>query len=306
MSRIVLTGVSGANPLGFMASVGLLRVLSEKAPLARLGFLDDGSFHPFIEGVEGELDVVVATDARAGSGKQPWRLEYGKTTKKGTEPVADLKPPPEEFETFLRLVVKDWVRGKSDGAEYAAAYATSVARDGKGNTKPTAFHFTAANQQFLGAIENLRATVDEIWVKQSLFEGGAWRAGGNVRWDPAADRNYALMAKNPNDDGTSVDAPLEWLAFRGLPLFPTLPRGSRVFTTAVQGRGDEMSFSWPLWSVSASVEAVRSAVAGRLDEDAGPKLRGRGVFAICSSEIRRTTQGFGNFGPASVSRVRGS
>jgi hypothetical protein len=28
--------------------------------------------------------------------------------------------------------------------------------------------------------------------------------------------------------------------------------------------------------------------------------RRRSVFAICTSEIRRTAQGFGNFGPADV------
>lgn len=305
MTRSVLTGVSGANPLGFMASVGLLRVASEEAPRARLGFLDDGSFYPFIEGVEGALEALVAADVKGNAGKQPWRLEYGKTSKTGTSAVADLKPPPAEFEVFLRQAVKDWSRGKSSGAEYAAAYGTSVAKDGKGNTKPTAFHFTAANQQFLGAIENLRSTVDTAWARQSLFDGGAWRPGGNVRWDPTSDRNYALMARNPNDDGTSVDAPLEWLAFRGLPLFPTVPRGTRVLTSGVRGRGDEMRFSWPLWGVGAPLGAVASVITASLDEDEGPKLRARGVFAICTSEIRRTAQGFGNFGPASVSRVRG-
>ncbi|MFZ5443398.1 MAG: type I-G CRISPR-associated protein, Cas3-extension family [Myxococcota bacterium] len=305
MSRTVLKGLSGANPLGFMAAVGLLRIVSEELPAARLGFLDDGSFQPFLDGVEGELEKLVADDAKGGAGQQPWRLEYGKTSKRGTSAVADLKPPPAEFETFLHRVVKEWVRGKPEGAEYAAAYATSVARDGKGNTKPTAFHFTAANQQFLGAVEQLRATVDREWARQSLFEGGAWRPGGNVRWDPMADRNYALMAKDPNDDGTSVDAPLEWLAFRGLPLFPTVPRGTRIVTTGVRGRGEEMRFSWPLWLPAAPLGAVRSVLTNSLNEAEGRELRARGVFAICSSEIRRTAQGFGNFGPASVSRVLG-
>lgn len=305
MSRIVLTGMSGANPLGFMASVGLLRVVSHESPMARLGFLDDASFHPFIEGPELELDVLVAADAKAASGKQPWRLQYEKVEKKGTTVVSDLKPPPEEFATFLLKVVHAWSKGDEEGADYAAAYATSVARDGKGNTKPTAFHFTAANQQFLGAVETLRGTIDREWVNESLFSGAALRPGGNIRWDPAADRNYALMAKNPNDDGTSVDAPLEWLAFRALPMFPTVPRGTRVFTTAVQGRGDEMRFSWPLWHPASSLDAVRSLLVGSLDDEEGPRLRSRGVFAVCASEIRRTSQGFGNFGPASASRVLG-
>jgi hypothetical protein len=108
------------------------------------------------------------------------------------------------------------------------------------------------------------------------------------------------MANNPNDEGTIVDAPLEWLAFRGLPLFPSFPCGSRIITTAVSGRGEDMKLTWPLWSLPASLETARSLM--QLDW-VGPlqdRTR-RGVFAVCTSEIRRTNQGFGNFGPAAVS-----
>ena len=59
------------------------------------------------------------------------------------------------------------------------------------------------------------------------------------------------MANNPSGDGTLVDAPLEWLAFRGMPLLPSFPRRSRIITTGVVGRGDDMTFTWPLWSQNA-------------------------------------------------------
>ena len=53
-------------------------------------------------------------------------------------------------------------------SDYAAAYATEVARDGKGNTKPTALHFTAANQQFLGTVEETRGKLTREWVEESF------------------------------------------------------------------------------------------------------------------------------------------
>jgi hypothetical protein len=69
--------------------------------------------------------------------------------------------------------------------------------------------------------------------------------------------------------------------------------------TGVTGRGDDMVFTWPLWSVPASLQTVRSAL--QLDWNGVSRDRSaRGVFAICSSAIRRTSQGFGNFGPSSV------
>jgi hypothetical protein len=267
----------------------------------RLGFLSDGSFHPFIEGIDETVDLaaVVAADAAHAPGKQAWSLEYPKEEKRGVKMVADLKAPPAIFTSFLSACVERWLKGDGEAVAYAAAFGTSVAVDGKGNTKPTAFHFTAANQQFLGTVEAIRATVTPEWARCSLLEGHASRPGFNLRWDPAADRNWALMANDPKKDDTNVDAPLEWLAFRGLPLFPSFPSGSRIITTAINGRGDDMKMTWPLWSEPISLATVASALQLAWTGSSRDHAM-RGVFAVCSSAIRRTSQGFGNFAPASV------
>lgn len=301
MSRINLPGVDGSNPLGFIAALGLLRVV----PRAKLGFSGDGSFRAFLDEFDkskSDLVALVAADANSSEDpKAPWRFRYPKagTKKQGPQEVADLKPPPDFFRQFLATSINSWLMGYGEAAAYAAAYGTDVAVDGKGNTKPTAFHFTAAQQTFLGAVEIIRASVNEEWVMTSLFDGPSEKRGSNLRWDPGAERNWALMASNPSGDGTRVDAPLEWLAFRGLPLLPSFPHGMRIITTGVSGRGDDMTFTWPLWSVPASLQTIRSTL--QLDWSGAARERSaRGVFAICSSGIRRTSQGFGNFGPPSV------
>lgn len=301
MSRVDLQGIDGSNPLGFLAALGLLRVV----PRAKLGFSGDGSFRAFLAACEkkgSDLAALVAADASSSEDSNaPWRFTYTKaaTKKQGAQEVADLKPPPDIFKRFMATCIESWLEGNAEAAAYAAAYATDVAVDGKGNTKPTAFHFTAAQQTFLGAVESIRASVNEKWVMTSLFEGDGEHPGSNLRWNPSAERNWALMASNPSGDGTRVDAPLEWLAFRGLPLLPSFPHGMRIVTTGVSGRGDDMTFTWPLWSVPASLQTVRSAL--QLDWCGAARERSeRGVFAICSSGIRRTSQGFGNFGPSSV------
>ena len=299
MSRIQLKGVDGSNPLGFLAGLGLIRLV----PGARLGFSEDGSFRAFVDVDamdEAALAAQVAVDAEAARDPYaPWRLTYTKaaTKKQGPQEVADLKPPPEVFRNFMAASIEAWLTGRDEAASYAAAYGSDVAVDGKGNTKPTAFHFTAAQQTFLGAVEGIRASVTPEWVEMSLFRGHGERPGSNLRWDPGAERNWALLAENPTKDGTRVNAPLEWLAFRGMPLLPSFPRGSRIFTTGVSGRGDEMVFTWPLWSVPASLMATRSAL--QVNWIRYPRERAaRGIFALCSSAIRR--KDFGNFGPSSV------
>ena len=87
------------------------------------------------------------------------------------------------------------------------------------------------------------------------------------------------MGVNPNDDGTVVNAPLEWLAFRGLPAFPCVPIGNRIVTCGVTGRRqDELQFHWPLWSCEASYATLRSllvlaAVWVTKDQDANARSR---------------------------------
>jgi hypothetical protein len=336
MTRTLLKGLNGSNPLGFMASVGLLRLLEVQGNHARLGFNEDGGLHAWIEcnPALDDLPGTVTRDAEAAAGPQPWRLGYEKQEKKGIKVVADLKAPPEQFRVFLTSAIDEWLTGRAEQSNYAAAYGTDVAVDGNGNTKPTAFHFTAANQQFLGAVEESRGKITRDWVEESLDDrDGKTKPGSNLRWDPDAERSRALMGVNPNDDGTAVNAPLEWLAFRGLPAFPCVPVGSRILTCGVTGhRQDEFRFHWPLWSCGASYATVRSLLlltAGwiekeeqirRMIETHGTRgrrqrsldriqldleglleeRRRRSVFAICTSEIRRTAQGFGNFGPAHV------
>lgn len=296
----VLTGMNGSNPLHFLAALGLLRIATPKHPGARLRFLADGTFRPEVSGVDEELAQLVAKDAEERVEARPWWLTYAKEGKKGTEPVADLKPPPEVFRKYLMGCLEAYRLGDDDAAAFAAAFGNSEGRDGKDKTKPTAFHFSAANMQFLKIVGLLRAAVNEAWAKRSLFDGDAGEPGSNLRWDPAADRSRALMAKDPNEDGTLVDAPLEWLAFRALPLFPTLPeRGNRTVTTGVTGRGAEMRLSWCLWSEPAALGTVRSLLALDWSDPPGDRAA-RGVFATCGSWIRRSSQGFGNLSPASV------
>ncbi len=297
---IQLVGVDGSNPLGFLAALGLLCIV----PGAKLGFTADGSFQAFVHGVgtREDLAALIVKDAEiSAEPNAAWRFTYMKaaTKKKEAQRVADLKAPPSSFKTFLQACVEAWCSDHEEAAAYAAAYGTDIAVDNKGNTKPTAFHFTAANQTFLGAVEGIRASITREWVEESLFTGNGDRQGSNLRWDPRAERNWALMASNPNADGTSVNAPLEWLAFRGLPLLPSFPRGTKIITTGVFGRGEEMTFTWPLWRTAASHHAIRSAL--QIDWTGSAKERtARGVFAICSSSIRRSGQGFGNFSPSSI------
>ncbi len=179
MSRIPLEGVDGSSPLGFLAALGVIRIVSG----AKLGFSEDGSFRAYVDVFdkpESDLAMLIAADAEAAANENaPWRFTYMKaaTKKQGPQKVADLKAPPDDFKKFLETCFESWLAGIDEAASYAAAYGTDIAVDGKGNTKPTAFHFTAANQTFLGAVEDIRASLTQEWVETSLFKGHGERPG---------------------------------------------------------------------------------------------------------------------------------
>lgn len=313
MTERMLRGLNGSNPLGFLSAVGFLRILSRHDVGARLGFTRDGAFTPWVScGLELDLAHIVADDAAREAGPRPWRLRYAKQDKGGAKEVFDLKAPPSVFTQFLDDAIGRWLAGYGEHAEYAAAFGADGAVDGNGNTKPTAFHFTSAQQQFLDTVEKIRAGVTVDWAARALFEPGATELGQNLRWDPDAERSRALMGVNPSAEKTIVNAPLEWLAFRSLPLFPCVPVCSggsvRVATAGVTGRRQaDFAFQWPLWDCGASIATVGSlltsiaGIVGGGTMGAVQDLRARGVFALCRSDIRRTAQGFGNFGPASIS-----
>jgi hypothetical protein len=294
--NLPLPGIDGSNPLGFLASLGLLRIFAARG--ARLSFLPEETHRAQLEVDDASAEQVakvVAEDAARGSDLRSLRLR----AEPDGELCTDIKLPPAVFRTLLQQARRLWI----DGADrtYAgdlAAFATSLEVDqSKGNSKPTALHFTAARQQFLSSVDSLRMEVDVAGVMQSLFAGDGRKFGKNLRWDPRDARAHALLAQDPTTEGTSVDAPLEWLAFRGLSALPVVSVGGRLpATTAVSGRGEEMVFTWFLWGIPADWDSARSLI--RLESDEA--LSSRGVYAVVRSSITRTSQGFGNFAPAVV------
>ena len=229
-----------------------------------------------------------------------------------TKSVADIKVTPERFEAYLHHCATCW-KPIVDVSDTLADYATAFGAQTSDGMRPTDFHFLSGQQQFLVTAEEIRAFAasDRKWIQHALFEGTSQkvmtrRRGANLRWDPSAERNYALMASNPagKDEGTSVNAPLEWLAFRALASFPTFPSGRYRATTAIRyikGAGAQL-MTWPLWQTPVTLAAARYIL--QMDwpklQKKSEALRERGVFAVCSAQIYRSKKQYGNFRPTSV------
>ena len=302
MSALVLPGLDGRNPLGFLAALGVFNAVSDQAKKGdskpKLAWDSVATRPALVDGPDRDalLDLLMR-DAESFAGEPALELHYQKGAD-GRE-VHDLKPPPEEFVKYLGELVRS--EGKRSLA-LAAALATDVAVDNNGNTKPTALHFTAGQQEFLAMVNDLREGVTRADLDEAVF--GPWqyaRALPVLQWDNSQTRDYALRAGDPSKEKKLGVPGADWLAFRGLSFVRVAPVRDRILTTGCRGGWKTGFFRWPIWTASLTRAVVSSLVASPELFDMDPRvLRARGVPMVFESAIGRTDQG--GFSPASVAQ----
>jgi len=309
MTTIAFAGLEANNPLGFLAALGLLRVLDDGAAAAgarrpRLGFVDDGSFVAAVDTAHTRDEIIelVLRDAAAQADNRALQLAYdpaGAAATPGSKAaIRDLKPPP----AVARDLLDHAAAAAPRTASLAAAWFSELVVDNNGNTKPTAFHFTAGQQAFLEMVEQLRTGITAAHLREAL--DGPWLNTAqlpSLSWDASVTRLYALRAGNPSKEKRGSVPGANWLAVLGLSYFPVVARGSRLVTTGVTGGWKDGAFTWPVWSAAAEATTVASLL--RLDPTAWtqPQRRAYGVETVFRSRIQRSDQGgYGSFAPAAV------
>lgn len=315
MNGLVLTGLDGSNPLAFLAALGTLRVLDDHAPpgrAPRLSWREEGVWRPVLHGCGGMAEVI----DRVLRDRDTWRnepaLEFA-YSKEGA-PVApdapgavrDLKPPLPLMRELFDRAAEAAAQGAGRTARQVAAYATDVATDNSGKTKPTALHFTAGQQTFLDAVVGLRDGLDAQELREAL-EGPWLRASTKktLGWDPlgaTGARPYALRASDPSKEKRPCVPGAEWLAFLGMSFLPSVPVRDRIHTACVRGGWKDGEFVWPIWTVPASARVVECLLrAGEFVSLGAGERAGRGIAAVLGARILRSDQGgYGSFSPTRV------
>lgn len=308
MKTHTFTGLDAQNPLGFLAALGLLRILDDHArrrqqPLPTLAFVDEGQqvaqivSHIDVEDIKG----LILEDAAEQGHSRALRLAYN--DKDFVDPAApkavrDLKPPPSVARRFL-MNMQD---APQRDADLAAAFFSELVQDNNGNTKPTALHFTAGQQAFLSMVEALRQGLTSQALDEALI--GPWlntSALPSLSWDSSATRNYALRASNPSKEKRGSVPAANWLAVHGLAFFGVLVERQRLKTTAVEGGWKDSVLTWPLWSVSATAATVTSLLRCDARRWSARARSATGISLVLQAGILRSDQGgYGSFTPSSV------
>jgi hypothetical protein len=302
MSEVLLSGLEGRNPLGFLAALGALNAVADAVSAAglipKLCWRYAGTYRPVLVDVpepEALLDVIVS-DLRSFDDERSLQIRYRKGGD-GKE-AHDLKPPPTVYAQFLREFV---AASAARSLSFVAALATDVIVDNNGNAKPTALHFTAGQQEFLAMVDELRRGVTKEDFREALF--GPWkyaRALPVLAWDNSQSRDYALRASDPSKDKKRGVPGADWLGFRGLPYLRVAPVGERLITTGCRGGWKTGFFRWPMWSAPLPRDVVTSLLTSpELFDAPSSVLEVRGVPVVFECSIQRSDQGgYGSFAPA--------
>lgn len=321
---IVLEGLDGGSALGFLAGLGVQRVLAERSRLSgdsppRLSWHLLDAWRPLLHGPPSYDAVVDAVheDALVWERAPILLFRYLKIEKQGPKPFAGLKAPLGVLRHWLaeRRAAGDeqslshacalmcetaWERIEKPVTfeqlvEHGIEFAADTPLDR--SSLPTSFDFTSRNAQFLDQVATIREYLDRRIIEAGLRRGEPdASAPRSMDWDPAADRPGAIYT---GYEGGFIPV-AEWLAFRGLACFPVAGEGASLQTTACSGRRLAGEFVWPLWETPAGPATVRSLVAyPGLDRLASGERQALGITAVLRAVLTKKADGYsGMFAPS--------
>ncbi|CAN5286932.1 hypothetical protein BH24ACT9_BH24ACT9_12690 [soil metagenome] len=311
MAEIELPALSGTNPLGLFAALGALDVATRAlgGPVT-LRWTDSLEPTAILRGPDSldQLVDLIDTD------RDRWVSSPILTWGPGSKPLTDLKPSPNDLRSWFQLVLEEYRHtGDRTDIDLMSGLVAEGAVAGKGDSKPTHFHFTAGQQRFLTMVRELHQGLDAGRIREAL--AGPWRYDSRLPvlgWDTRGERIYALRGFNPSSDKKLGVPGADWLGFLGLRFFPVAVRSGRsgkpqLITTGCSPGWKTGDFTWPLWVVDLSAEVIGSVLGDRELIDLTPTERlALGISEVLRVPIRRTDQGgYGSFGPPGPARSRG-
>ena len=279
---LLLPGLDGSNPLGFLAALGVLRTLE---PSWRMKWVAaGGTWVPWVscpdEHAHDQELFLVDLDTRLAS---------------------DISEHPVRVLQLLRDDSGDGRRGLFVEQRDRATSATrtpvdwlcALASDFGSADSINQLQTARRDYFFKNLTEVIRqTTVDHL--RRSIFS--LWDYADplhkqSLHLDPSEDRRHAHQWNQPSGDpnrqksGSMLGA--NRLAIEAIPLFASFPKDDALQTTGFSGnRSTNTRWTWPIWSVSCGIRVAQSLLSLQLlqDQDMNErnanKLRESGIVAV--------------------------
>lgn len=300
-----LPGLDGANPLGFLAAIGLLKTLSCKdtRQIQMAWRVAQATWIPCVR----MPDAAPLDESRVLD-----QLESSLLADRPAHPanLYDELASASSNQRFSRRDLFDQIgkqatRHSRARADFLAAIASDMADSDATNQLQT-----TRRDYHLGNIDAILKHTTREHLRRTLFQ--PWDYADSLKnqslhLDPSEDRRHAYQWNRPSGDpnrkqGNMLGA--NRLAIEAIEWFTSLPHGGKLTTVGFFGtRAGETRWTWPLWSAWASAITVPSLMTLEVlqgevfDEEVSRQLAEMGVTAVFRTR-RILVEQTPNFTPA--------
>jgi CRISPR-associated endonuclease/helicase Cas3 len=254
---LLLPGLDGSNPLGFLAALGTLRLLNSSA---RIKWIRNfGTWLPVVSFSDGQpieehsfLDALHArlVDDISKHPASMLRLFRNDSVNARREVFIEHC----QKATYVDRLLVDWLCALA--SEVAAVDAINQLQ-------------TTRRDYFLGNLTAIMKRTTRDHLRRSIFSRWDYAdslENQSLHLDPSEDRRHAHQWNKPSGDpnrkksGGMLGA--NRLAIEAIPLFPSMPEDDALHTVGFTGnRSTNTRWTWPIWSVPVSLQVVRSLLA---------------------------------------------
>lgn len=295
---LLLSGIDGTNPLGFLAALGVLRILTLGGENAKLKWIhDSGTRRPKIIGTSITLleigqrlhETIQRLDNSAWSinDRLPFRADEFRDCLRNASNAASRKCR-DRVDTLTSFGVECYQDDRGTFEKTNLCMLRSADSSGQG--------MTAYGKRIIETrtYEEIQRAIQYEW--SYLDEQCA------LRLDPSEDKPYSLQWNNPSSIGALSEKGANCLALFGLACFPVIPTRRGAETVGFGLSQQRVSiFTWPIWKYALNVDACRSLIALNELQTEQPdrkKLVSLGIEAVYRCERIMTSKYYANFMPS--------
>lgn len=296
MNAIALPALVGSNPLGVLASLGLLKALTRPYPDTKLRFVMQDDWIAEISGAPlTSAESLVA-----------WLSEWIETSEhqERISWAEDLRVPENSYREHLR---NSLLQPHSAVCEVLSTLMADGAVDkSKGLVKPTLFYMVSGQQSFLSALKevllDVRAQASARFTEALI---GPWALSAKTHGlglDPAGERMHALRSRAPSSEKAGSVSAATWLAFTAMPLFPSLSQqgadSRRLLTTGFHRKSGKEHFRWPICTQPLKLATWRTLLQTQSWTNREQTRWRSGIAEVFQSTRHTFGQGYAVFRPA--------
>jgi hypothetical protein len=291
MSEIVeneCSGLNGSNPLHYLASLGLFRLLCLHDADAKMSWKQGEAWHPAFTTIldrETLCDAIARdfgwdpSETMACKGKKRSKKSNKKETAKIENEITDprlkrleelfpavcgndiISRPVADFRSLALLAANEsqiWPNALRIQSELVSAFACdAIAKKGEVAFTPLSFSNRGA-QQFLlkDFMEKIAFKITKEKLCNFIFYSlEQLEEGSSLNWDPLDHRDHAYRWKKPMDEPKKTNVAANALAFLGLCFYPVAPENNSLSTAGFEKHTN--IFSWPIWHEYCTLDVVR-------------------------------------------------